>query len=148
MVVLGGRAVSYERGTIDQLSCDYRRTQSLTVDPYTRDKCPFTGKPNTRNPNPPRAGGQPRNPAGGKPYRGTSLIRNSTSSETYSSICLGPYGGPRGGGLFLMIEVPLQPLLLSKSPKPRAGGQPGDQAGGQVGGLKPAPRNPPPQLYT
>ena len=29
-------------------------------------------------------------------YRGTSLIRNSPPVGTYSSICLGPYGGPGG----------------------------------------------------
>ena len=40
-------------------------------------------------------------------YRGTSIIRNSLSQGTYSSICLGPYGGPRGGGRFLMSEVTL-----------------------------------------
>ena len=34
-------------------------------------------------------------------YRGTTLIRNSLPLGTYSSICLGPYGGPRGGGCFL-----------------------------------------------
>ena len=49
-------------------------------------------------------------------YRGTSLIRNSLSLGTslirkspllgtYSSICLGPYGGPGWGGLFLMSPV-------------------------------------------
>ena len=31
------------------------------------------------------------------PYRETSLIRNSLPLGTYSSICLGPYGGPGGG---------------------------------------------------
>ena len=36
-----------------------------------------------------------------KPYRGTSLIRNTPLLGPYSSICLGPYGGPRGGGGFL-----------------------------------------------
>ena len=39
--------------------------------------------------------------------RGTLLMRNSLPPETYSSICRGPCGGPRGGGLFLMSEVPL-----------------------------------------
>ena len=38
----------------------------------------------------------PRTPQ--QAYRGTSLIRNSPPPGTYSSICLGPYGGPRGGG--------------------------------------------------
>ena len=39
--------------------------------------------------------------------RGTSLIRNSLPLGTYSSICLGPYSGPRGGGRFLLSELPL-----------------------------------------
>ena len=34
-------------------------------------------------------------------YRGTSLIRNCLPLGTYSIICLGPYGGPRGVGGFL-----------------------------------------------
>jgi len=38
-------------------------------------------------------------------YRGTSLLRNRPPLGTYSSI--GPSGGPRGGGRFLMSEVPL-----------------------------------------
>ena len=29
-------------------------------------------------------------------YRGTSLIRKRPPLGTYCSICLGPYGGPRG----------------------------------------------------
>jgi len=37
-------------------------------------------------------------------YRGTSLIRNP---PPVVALGLGPYGGPRGGGLFLMSEVPL-----------------------------------------
>ena len=41
------------------------------------------------------------------PYRRASLIRNSFLLGTYSSICLGPYGGPRGGGRFPMSEVAL-----------------------------------------
>ena len=40
-------------------------------------------------------------------YRGASLIRNSPPLGTYSNICLGPYGGPGGGGRFLMSEEPL-----------------------------------------
>jgi hypothetical protein len=40
-------------------------------------------------------------------YRGTSLTRDSLPLEIYSSIFLGPYGGPSGGGRFLMSEVPL-----------------------------------------
>jgi hypothetical protein len=39
-------------------------------------------------------------------YRGTSLIKNSLPQETCSSICLGPYGGPRGGGGFLCARYP------------------------------------------
>ena len=31
-------------------------------------------------------------------YRGTSLIRNDTSLGPTVGACLGPYGGPRGGG--------------------------------------------------
>ena len=36
-----------------------------------------------------------------KGYRGTSLTRTSLPVGPYSSICLGPYGGPRGGCCFL-----------------------------------------------
>ena len=43
-------------------------------------------------------------------HRGTWPIRNSLLLGTYSSICLGPYGGPRGRELFLMREVPLYRL--------------------------------------
>jgi len=32
-------------------------------------------------------------------YRGTSLIRNRPLLGPYSSICLGPYGGHRGGAV-------------------------------------------------
>ena len=32
-------------------------------------------------------------------YRGTSLKRNSRPLGTYSSICLGPYCGPREGAV-------------------------------------------------
>jgi len=39
-------------------------------------------------------------------YWGTSLIRNCNLPSTVG-LCLGPYGGPRGGGVFLMSEVPL-----------------------------------------
>ena len=35
----------------------------------------------------------------GPPYRGTSLTRNTPSVGPYSSICLWPYGGPRGGAV-------------------------------------------------
>ena len=45
-------------------------------------------------------------------YKGTSLIRSSLPVGTYSSICLGPYGGPGGRGLFLMSEVPFYSLAL------------------------------------
>ena len=50
-------------------------------------------------------------------YRGTSFIRNTHLLVPYSSICLGPYGGPRGGGLFLISEVPLyhQPSRFDQS---------------------------------
>ena len=37
----------------------------------------------------------------GVPYKGTSLMRNIPPLGTYSSTCLGLYGGPRGGGGFL-----------------------------------------------
>jgi hypothetical protein len=45
-------------------------------------------------------------------YRGTLLMRNSLPLGAYSSICLGPYGGPRGRGdgvchPGLMSEIPL-----------------------------------------
>jgi len=30
-------------------------------------------------------------------------------------LCLGPYGGPRGGGLFLMSEVPLYRGMLPQT---------------------------------
>jgi len=43
------------------------------------------------------------------PYRGTSLIRNHLPLGAYSSICLGPFGSPGGGGRLLMSEVPLYP---------------------------------------
>ena len=41
------------------------------------------------------------------PYRGTSLIRNRAPLDPTVGLCLGLYVGPRGGGLFLMSEVPL-----------------------------------------
>ena len=34
-------------------------------------------------------------------YEGTSLIRNSASLGLHSRLCLGPYGGHRGGCCFL-----------------------------------------------
>jgi len=40
-------------------------------------------------------------------YKGASLIRNDLPLGPYSRPMSGPYGGPRGGGLFLMSEVPL-----------------------------------------
>jgi len=46
-------------------------------------------------------------------YRGTSLIRNSPPLGTYSSICLGPYGGPGGGGGFLCARYPCSPESTS-----------------------------------
>ena len=51
------------------------------------------------------------------PYWGTSLIRNSLPLGTYSSMCLGPYDGPGGGGMFLMDEVPLYWRLAMKITK-------------------------------
>ena len=42
-------------------------------------------------------------------YRDTSLIRNRPPLRPYSSIRLGPCGGHRAGGLFLMSEVTLYP---------------------------------------
>jgi len=38
-------------------------------------------------------------------YRGTSFIRNCPPLGPY--LYIGPYDGPRGGGQFLMSEVPL-----------------------------------------
>ena len=40
-------------------------------------------------------------------YRGTSLIRTTPSQDSTVGLYLGSFGGPRGGGLFLMSEVPL-----------------------------------------
>ena len=40
-------------------------------------------------------------------YRATLLIGTPPPIGSYSSICPGPYGGPMGGGQFLMSEVPL-----------------------------------------
>ena len=34
-------------------------------------------------------------------YRGTSLTRTPPPVGPYSSMCLGSYGGPEGGGCFL-----------------------------------------------
>jgi len=54
-------------------------------------------------PPPPR----PFPPAESSPdYRGTSLIRNSAPLGPYSSICLGLYGVPSGGGCFLRARYP------------------------------------------
>ena len=39
-------------------------------------------------------------------YRGTLLIRNSTPLGTFNNICLGPFGAPRGGGVFLGARYP------------------------------------------
>ena len=44
-----------------------------------------------------------------KTYKGPSPMRKSLPLRSYSSICLGPYGGPRGGGFFRVSEVPLSP---------------------------------------
>ena len=40
-------------------------------------------------------------------YRGTSLVRNTPLLGPAVGLCLGPHGGPREGGKFLMCEVPL-----------------------------------------
>jgi hypothetical protein len=40
-------------------------------------------------------------------YRGTSLLKNRAPLGPTVGLCLGPYGSPIGGGLFLMSEVPL-----------------------------------------
>jgi len=40
-------------------------------------------------------------------YRDTSLIRNRPPYDPTAGLCLGPCGGPSGGGSFLMSEVPL-----------------------------------------
>jgi len=45
-------------------------------------------------------------------YRGTSLIRN-TPLRPYSSLCLGPYGGPRGVAFSHERGTPLGMALLS-----------------------------------
>ena len=34
-------------------------------------------------------------------HRGTSLIRNSAPQDPTLRLCIGPCGGPRGGGCFL-----------------------------------------------
>ena len=39
-------------------------------------------------------------------YRGTSFIMTASSLDPKVGLCQGPYGGPSGGGLFLMGEVP------------------------------------------
>ena len=40
-------------------------------------------------------------------YRGTLLMRNRPPWDPTVGLYLGSYGGLRGGGLFLMSEVPL-----------------------------------------
>ena len=42
-----------------------------------------------------------------KVYMGTSLITNSALLGPYSRTMTRPYSGPRGGGRFLLCEVPL-----------------------------------------
>ena len=42
-------------------------------------------------------------------YRGTSLIRNRAPLGPYSSICLGPYCGPRGGTVSYERRTPVSP---------------------------------------
>ena len=39
-------------------------------------------------------------------YGATSLIRKRLPLGPYSSICLGSYGGPKGGGSFLWAKHP------------------------------------------
>ena len=43
---------------------------------------------------------------GWAPYKGTSLKSNCLLKESYSGICLGPYGGTRGGGVHLIAAPP------------------------------------------
>ena len=49
----------------------------------------------------PSGGGAPLLVSEATLYGGTSLIRNQSPVGPYSSIRLGPYGGPRGGCCFL-----------------------------------------------
>ena len=49
----------------------------------------------------------PENTVNLKPYRVTSLIRHSAPLGPYSRTMHGALWWPRGGGLFLMSEVPL-----------------------------------------
>ena len=51
--------------------------------------------------------GQCVNPRG-RVEQGTSLIMNSVPLRPTVGLCLRPYRGPEGGGLFLMSEVLLQ----------------------------------------
>ena len=51
---------------------------------------------------------------GGGAYRGTSLIRNT---PLLVGLYLGSYGGPWGGGLFLMSEVHLY-MCRARAPVP------------------------------
>jgi hypothetical protein len=48
------------------------------------------------------------------PYRGTSLTRNSLPLETYNNKCSGPYGDPRGGGVFDERGTPVESQLLGR----------------------------------
>jgi hypothetical protein len=61
-------------------------------------------------------------------------LRLHRSPRFRAGPCLGPYGGPRGGGRFLMSEVPMycinsgathRPLRLHLPPRFRAGPLPG-----------------------
>ena len=51
-------------------------------------------------------------------YRGTSVIRNSAPLEDPTvGKCLGPYGGPKGGGCFLGARYPyLHPSVHALKP--------------------------------
>ena len=92
MVVLGGRAVSYERGTPLHIS-------RATLQPAgTRlDGGALLPEPLTHNPE----------PLTSIPYRGTSLTRNIPLLGTYRRPMPWVLGGSWGGGLFLTSVVPL-----------------------------------------
>jgi len=49
------------------------------------------------------------------PYRGTSLIRTPPSYDPKVGLYLGPYGGPKGGGCFVILSVvnPLCPYCIA-----------------------------------
>ena len=47
-------------------------------------------------------------------YTGTSLITNRPPPHATVGICLGPYGGPRGGGGFLWARYPCMCLVCGR----------------------------------